>query len=154
MEKFRTVYQRERHTSCPGDPIALEYGLEKDEKGASYLTVIGKFSLYDQIQAYRDSCDLGLILDRFMKTGDVSLLQQRQGFYADTTEYPKNYAEMLQLAKKAEEFFYTLDPDARAEFNNDPDQFFASIGSEKFNAIFSESSVDDLPVESEVKRDE
>ena len=154
MGKFRTVYERERHTSCVGDPVALEYGLEKDEKGASYLTITGKFSLYDQIQAYRDSCDLGLILDRFMKTGDVSLLQQRQGFYADTTEYPKNYAEMLQLAKKAEEFFYTLDADARAEFNNDPDQFFASIGSEKFNKIFSEPVIDDLPVESEVKSNE
>lgn len=154
MGKFRTVYERERHTSCPGDPIALEYGLEKDEKGASYLTITGKFNLYDQIQAYRDSCDLGLILDRFMKTGDPSILMQRQGFYGDTTEYPKTYAEMLQLAKKAEEFFYTLDSDTRAEFNNDPDQFFASIGSEKFNAIFSEPFADDIPVESEVKKDE
>lgn len=154
MSKFRTVYNRERHTSDPGSEIAFEYGLEKDKNGASYLTITGKFNLYDQIQAYRDSCDLGLILDRFMKTGDVSILQQRQGFYADTTEYPKTYAEMLQLAQKAEEFFYTLDTDTRAEFNNDPDQFFASIGSEKFNKIFSESVVDDIPLESEVKANE
>ena len=154
MEKFRTVYERERHTSCAGDPIAFEYGLEKDEKGATYLTITGKFSIYDQIQAYRDSCDLGLILDKFMKTGDPSILMQRQGFYGDTTEYPKTYAEMLQLAQKAEEFFYTLDPDTRAEFNNDPDQFFASIGTEKFNNIFSEPVVDDVLVESEVKKDE
>lgn len=156
MSKFRTVYDRIECFSNPGNPIQPEYDVAKDEDGQNILKVVGEYSLYDKIQSYKDSCDLQLILEKFKLTGDPSVINQKQTFYADVTEYPQNYAEMLNLSKKAEEFFYNLPSDDRDKFNNDPDVFFSSIGTDKFNEIFNSSAdvVDDVISESEVVANE
>lgn len=150
MAKFRTVYERNRVYSDSGSKMANEYKLIVNDDGESVFKKVGEFNLYDQIQSYKDSCDLEKIIEKFKITGDPSVLTQKQTFYADVTTYPQTYAEMLELSQKAKEMFYSLDNSDRAKFNNDPDQFFSSIGSEKFNSIFNyNESVGEPNVESE-----
>lgn len=153
--KFRTVYERVRVTSCPGDPIAADFGFRKDKDGNDVLEIVGIHSIYDEIQAYKDSCDLNKILERFRLTGDPTVLQQRQGFYGDVAEFPKTYAEFLNLSLKAQEMFATLPADIRSQFDNDVDKFICSIGTEKFDSVFKQTESTDIPIkESEVKSNE
>lgn len=154
--EFRKTYERKRMTSNPGCRMENEYKVVKDDDGDTILKKVGEYCLYDQIQSYKDSCDLNKIIEKFKITGDPSLLMQKQTFYADVTEYPKSYAEMLQTYQAAKEFFYSLPVDDRAKFNNDPDQFYSSIGSETFNSIFSitQSESVDVVEESEVVTNE
>lgn len=154
--EFRKTYERKRMTSNPGSRMENEYKVVKDDDGDTVLKKVGEYCLYDQIQSYKDSCDLNKIIEKFKITGDPSLLMQKQTFYADVTEYPKSYAEMLQTYQAAKEFFYSLPVDDRAKFNNDPDQFYSSIGSETFNSIFStpKSESVDIVEESEVVTNE
>ena len=148
--KFRTVYERVRITSCPGDPIAADFGFRKDKEGNDVLEIVGKHSIYDEIQAYKDSCDLNKILERFRLTGDPLVLQQRQGFYGDVAEFPKTYAEFLNLSLKAKETFDSLPSDIRDQFDNNVDNFICSIGTEKFDSVFKQPEFDDIPVEESV----
>lgn len=154
--KFRTSFQRIRTYSNSGSRIVDKYGFEKDlESGADVFKKIGCYNLYDQIQAYKDSVDLNKIIERFMLTGDPNELMVKQGFYADVTQYPQSYAELLNLIRQAKEDFSALDPGIRSAFNNDPEQFISAIGTEKFNSIFSDvnSSDLDVSVESEVSNE-
>ena len=154
--EFRKTYERVRMTSNPGSRMVKEHKIIVDEKGDSILSIVGEFSLYDQIQAFADSCDLQKIIQKFQLTGDPSVLMQKQTFYADVTEYPKSYAEMLQTYQKSKDFFFSLPADDRAKFNNDPDQFYSAIGSDIFNEIFNTTGVDavDVSGESEVTDNE
>lgn len=153
--KFRTVYERIRYNSNPGDPIVLDFGIRKDKNGADLLVVTDKHNIYDEIQAYKDSCDLSKILERFRLTGDPMVLQQKQGFYGDVAEFPKTYAEFLNITLQAKEEFAKLPSDIRDKFNNSVDEFIASIGSEKFDEIYNPSVPDVIEkTESEVKADE
>lgn len=151
---FRTVYERIRKTSNPGDPIASEFGFRKDSKGNDVLVETGKYSLYDEIQSYKDSVDLNKIIERFRITGDVNLLNQRSGFYGDVSEFPKTYAEFLNTANIAREEFAKLPADIRAKFDNSVDKFIASIGSEEFNAIYNPIDPYDIKEKVEEKKSE
>lgn len=76
------------------------------------------------IDSYRQSTDINNILKR-IQAGDVSLLNQKKGFFGDFTDFPSNYAEMLQLMHRGEEIFNKLPADVKAKYNNDFNQFFA-----------------------------
>lgn len=76
------------------------------------------------IDSYRQSTDINNILKR-IQAGDVSLLNQSKGFYGDFTDFPQNYAEMLQLMHRGEEIFSKLPTEVKEKYNNDFNQFFA-----------------------------
>lgn len=153
---FRTVFSKhKRFFSNPGDSLINDYGFARDEKGEKVFKCIGKFDLYEKIQSFKDSCDIYKIIEKFLVSGDPSVLIQKQGFYADITEYPTSLADMLDKYEKAKELFKSLDPDVRAKFNNDPDQFYSSFGTEKFNSVFyNDVPVDNAVIKEEVKADE
>ena len=71
---FRTLYDdHDRFYSNKGSRMKKEYKLDIDKNGASVFKCVGEFCFYDQIQAYKDSCDLELIIAKFKLTGDPSL---------------------------------------------------------------------------------
>lgn len=130
--KFKTQYDEKERVYCSsGDPIKLLYGLEVDDKGVSDLVVKGKFDLYDFIQSHADSVDIHKILERF-ENGDVDALNKYQGYYADITDAPKTFAEALNTVIKAKDLFNSLPLDVRAKFDHSPEQFVASLGTQKF----------------------
>lgn len=147
-EKFRTIYDRIRTVSNPGSPFINDYKLSIDDDGKEILIKSGEINVYNQIQACRESCDINMILDRYINVGDPTILNRSQTFYADVTEIPKDYAEILRLGIEADNIFNSLSVEDRAKFDNDKNMFFASIGSDKFNEVFGYKK------DSEVKSDE
>lgn len=143
---FPNVYTKETKEtySNHGTEFEPEYKLKVDKDGKRTLGIVGETNVYAKIQSYKDSCDVNYILQRFA-AGDQSALSKVQGIYGDFTTVPTSLAELSQRVVDAENLFYSLDLSVREQFNHSPSEFFASIGTEKFNAIFeSPVSADDM----------
>lgn len=128
-----------RFNSATGDRFEPSYKMSIDENGVRELKVSGKIDTYAQIQSYKDSTDVNVILQRFAN-GDQSALSKIQGVYGDFTNMPTTLAQLSQRVLDAENLFNALPLATREQFNFSPSEFFASIGSDKFNAIFKDDS--------------
>lgn len=105
------------------------------ENGEIDLIVKGKTCIYDEIQSYKDSCDVNKLIERYRR-GDTSALQARAVQFIDATQFPETYAEMLNTVIQAENFFSELPVDIKKQFDNNYYKFIASIGSDDFKAAF------------------
>lgn len=130
MSKYRTVSQAvEDHTrlyALPGEREKILYAASYDANGHMELKVAGRENLYQFIQSHKDSCDIHVILARFA-AGDVSALSRRQMFYADITEFPTTYADVINTMHGAQEYFTRLPVEVRAQFGHDFNRFLASL---------------------------
>ena len=132
--KFRTQFDsREPIYQCPGSPIHDLYSPVFDERGKMHLEKTGQENLYDFIQSHADSVDIHIILKQFA-AGDVSVLSRVQGAYGDFTQMPKTFAEALNTMVAAEQYFLSLPPETRAQFNHNFNEFIASMDQSDFTA--------------------
>lgn len=138
--QFRTQFDRVRTTTNSGSRWNPTHKLQYDENGVACLVQVGKVDTYEYIQSWRDSCDIKVILERF-QNGDVTALQRQTPLYGDFTQAPQTLAEHLQLLHDAEESFRNLPLDIRSQFNHNPAEFYASIGSDRFNTIMGLNNV-------------
>lgn len=118
---------RGRFYSDAGSRIKQNYHAAYDDFGRVVLKPDGEVNLYSQIQSHSASVDIHVLLKRFA-SGDVSALSQRQGIYADITEMPRTYAELLNTVNDLERRFLSLPPDIRERFGNSFSRYAASIG--------------------------
>lgn len=118
--------RREKFISCPGSPLhEVKHGEVQDD--GTIRLVVDRIEDTDKIiHSYAASTDIHNIIAR-IQAGDISLLNQKQGFFGDVTDMPKTYAEMLDLIKRGEEFFKRLPADVKEQYNNDFNQFFADF---------------------------
>lgn len=133
-QMFRTILDRKKITSVSGDRFADTYSLKVQDNGEKTLEKTGKVDLYAKIQSYKESCDIHVILERFVN-GDASALSANSPSFGDFTQFPTTYAEVLQRQHDAEQIFMDLPLDVRAEFKHSAAEFFTSIGTDKFNAV-------------------
>lgn len=135
----------------PGDTEQIQYASKVLPDGTVDLVESGRIDINAMINAQRDSTDIAYILQKMKETGDISALAKVEGVYGDFTEFPKTYAEILQLRIDSENSFYALDPDVRSKFDNDFNKYFASAGTEEwFSKLGINTKVDEPKVESEV----
>lgn len=128
--KFNTQFDKtDRVYACAGDPIEVTFGLHFDKNGVAELQPKGKRNVYDEIQSHADSVDINVILKKYA-AGDISVLNQRLGEFADVTAFPKTFAEVLNTLASAEEIFNGLPSDKKAIFNNSVSQFVAAFDNE------------------------
>lgn len=73
-------------------------------------------------QSFREEVDANVILAKFMKTGDTSLLEKRRGQYMDLTQIPDLQLAMEQV-REAQEAFDSLPAEVRRKLNHDPANF-------------------------------
>ncbi len=130
--KFKTQYDaRERTVTNPGDPIHITYAGHYDDKGRVVLEESGRENIYDQIQSFAESCDIHVLMNRYLN-GDVSALSKAQGQFLDVTDFPKTYAEMLNFVNDMEKQFMSLPAQVRSEFGNSFSEYLAASGSSDF----------------------
>jgi hypothetical protein len=128
--KFRTVAQAiESHPrvfATPGEREKTLYSPSFDEFGHMELKEAGKENLYEFVQSHKESTDIHVILARFVN-GDTSALARRQMFYADLTDFPTTYADVVNTMHGAEDYFTHLPVEVRAKFGHDFNRFLASL---------------------------
>ena len=124
---FRTQFDpHPRVLSNAGSRIRKLYSAKVDAEGAIALVESGEENLYDYIQSFKDECDINLIVQRCM-SGDVDVLSKRQGVYADVTEFPQTYAEVLQRVIDGKNAFDDLPLEVRAKFDHSFAQWMAAM---------------------------
>lgn len=125
---FSTQYDKHlRVYAEPGSGVKEIFSPYYTEEGILELEVTGKENLYEYIQSHKDSVDIHVILQRFVDSGDPSVLQRVQGFSFDATDMPKTYAEALNAMISAENYFNSLPVETRAQFGHSFQQFLASM---------------------------
>lgn len=76
-------------------------------------------------QEFKDETDINVILDRFMKTKELPPMALPEHFLDLSGR--KTYFEMASQVAEANEKFYLLDADTRAQFQNDPTKWADAV---------------------------
>lgn len=122
---------RKRTYTEKGSPIKTIYGSTIDKNGNIIVKEKGKEDLYAYIQSFADSVDINVTLAKFAN-GDTTALNKKEGLFIDTTEFPKTYAEALNIINDSRNYFDTLSADVRSKFDNDINKFIATIGTNEW----------------------
>lgn len=125
-----------------GSPIKDVHVLKRDERGNKYLEKVGEKDQQAYIDSFEHECRIDTILKRF-ENGDISVINQRETRYMDTTTYPQDLRGVVDVISTARAFFDSL-PDEKRGSYVDFDDFLK----------YSDFSVIQKEVESEVKSDE
>lgn len=104
--------------SCSGSRTRPTFKGFYNDKGIFEVAIDGYEDVYQPIQALAPSCDLDVIVDRYLKTGDSRLLNASNGFYADITEHPKTFAQMFNMCRDAESAFNALPPEVKDKYDS------------------------------------
>lgn len=124
---FKTQYDtRDRFYTSIGNPIVETFTGRYDKNGDLQLVSTGTENLYDKIQAEAAACDMDNILRRFAN-GDISVLSQAQGVYADVADAPMHFTDALNMVRSVEDAFAQLPADDREKFDNDWVKYGASL---------------------------
>lgn len=130
--EFKTQYDSHaRVYHHPGSPVKDVYMPRYDELGNLDLAVSGQEDLYGKIQSHYESTDIHVILDRFA-SGDTDVLSRTQGFYADISDMPKTYAEVLNSVIAGEHAFDQLPAEIKKQFSNSFAVWMASMDTPDF----------------------
>lgn len=126
---FDTRYRAHKSvTSIAGDREKVTYSSRVDKEGRVVLEPSGKEDFYGYIQSHRDSVDIYKIMERFT-AGDPTALSRAQGFYADITDAPSNFAEMLNLVQTGREAFDSMPASVKEQFDNSFEKWLVTSGS-------------------------
>lgn len=141
---FKTQYDaRSRCYTSVGNPIVETFTGRYDKNGDLQLVKTGTENLYDKIQAEAAACDMDNILRRFAN-GDISVLSQSQGVYADVADVPMHFTDALNMVHSVEDAFNKLPADEREKYDND----WVKYGAALMNPVVDSTSSD--VVESDV----
>lgn len=80
-----------------GEKTRKLYKPELLKNGDIELVEDGYENIYDEIQSYKDSVDINVIVARYAH-GDTYALQQRSGMYGDFINVPTSYMDVLNGA--------------------------------------------------------
>lgn len=129
---FENRYRAPRRVFAdPGDPIKVTYMPEFDKRGVMSLVECGQENLYEFIQSHKDSVDIHKIIERFER-GDVAALSKVQAVYADLSEMPSNYADMLNQVIAGEKMFNELPISVKEKFGQNFNQWMSTLGSDEW----------------------
>lgn len=83
------------------------------------------------IQSFAASADINNIIRR-IDNGEISLLNERQGYFFDSVGMPGTYAEILNLVIQGKQVFEKLPVDVKQRFDNDFNKWFAAMDQSDF----------------------
>lgn len=114
--KFRTPYKRcdKRCAKCYSSEEPI-YVKKVFEDGHVELVVNGKTDVDAKIQVAKDSVDIKKIVDKFRRTGDISLLHRSQG--VDGVHLPwLDLKDVMNAKQELEKVWYNMSSDERSNF--------------------------------------
>ena len=80
-----------RYYEPESSPIVPVYEWQEDEEGHHFLVQVGTKNVDEEIQLYKDSCDIKIIIDRMNKgdIGTIHMLSQER-MYGDVNDFPQD----------------------------------------------------------------
>lgn len=127
--RFPNQYDKhERLFTNSGETEHIIYSSRYNERGEVELFESGKENIPEMINSYAESCDINSILKRY-ESGDVGVLNQRQGVFIDAVDMPHSYAELLNTVIEGEQKFNSLPLEVREKFNHSYAEWIAQTDS-------------------------
>ena len=113
--------------SASGTPTTPKWRSVILKDGDVMLKPDGVRELDLEIQSYRDSCDLNIIIKRFLN-GDLNAIPDpSKAVFADLMDMPQTRMQVLQSVIDAQRAFEQLPLDVRQKFNNSWEQFYVAF---------------------------
>lgn len=113
--------------SNPGAPTMPKWRSVVMRDGDVVLKPDGERMLDLEIQSYRDSVDLNIIIQRFVD-GDVNAIPNpKNAVYADLTHLPTTRQEVLQTVIDAEARFSELPASVRQQYGDNWQNFYLTF---------------------------
>lgn len=130
MPKIFSRFDRPETIPEPPCPRDEQRFLEKiDKNGHSYLVEADIYPFYENIQKYKDDCDIYKILQRY-ENGDpeaIERLARKGGQYGDFTDLPTDIIDLKNKLNSAEKLFESLPKDERQACDNNVNVFLANL---------------------------
>lgn len=154
--------------SLSNRPVTIDYPeceverpiyLEKiDKNGHTYLEQTGVEPFVENIQKFKDECDVYTILKRY-EAGDPNIVARLDKSFVngeiDITNLPDNILDLKNALNQAEVLFDSLTPTERKSYDNNVNVFLADLAKgnlpESLNKIIS-PKVEDVKVEQPVEQ--
>lgn len=135
--KFKTAYTRNdfpKASTPSGSAFEPVYIMEYDKNGHKFLKQNGFTNIQERIQANLESTKIENIIRRCT---DPGTLMAKMTQFIDATNMPKNLYEVQNTILRMKEEFGRLNPEIRAKFNNSPEEYAMTYGSEKWMAALN-----------------
>lgn len=116
--KFISSFDEPKRFPMPeSDGIEDVYEKQVDKSGAVSFVKTSQKNLYEEIQAYKDDCDINFIIARCVKDGSVSLLADNGRSVVDVSMLPDNILDLYNLSEQLKNEFLSLPVEEREVFN-------------------------------------
>lgn len=145
--KFPTMYSEKKpFYSNSGEQYKDVKQLAIDDNGFEYLAVVGKTDVTALIQQDKEMVDIYNIIDRYANGYDDAL-NKVQGFYADVSDLPKSFVEVMNMNIRGEMLFKQLPMEVRKVYDNN----YMTFMKEPNRALEKFGKADDMVIEKEEK---
>lgn len=128
--KLFSRFDRPETIPAPQCPKDEQLFIEKiDKNGHSYLVDGDLVPFYDNIQKYKDDCDVYKILNRY-ENGDpqvIKRLDTQRGQFGDFSDLPTDIIDIKNKLNSAEELFNSLPLEDRQDCQNNVNVFLSNL---------------------------
>lgn len=129
-EKIYSRFNRPATIPEPECPMDEQRYIEKiDKNGHSYLVAGDVVPFYENIQKYKDECDVYKVLERY-EAGDpvvVNRLNAQGGSFGDFSDLPTDILDIKNKLQSAEKLFNNLTLEEREACDNNVNVFLANL---------------------------
>lgn len=140
MYKFREINSDwKKIKTNSGKAEKIIYKLVNNKGEEPYLKAVGKDNVQDKINSFKDTCDIKKLIEKYQMLGDESILNQRQGFYADMTDVPNNLIDIKNITEQGKEVFENLNKKYKGKFESFDDFLNVLVGGENVVTNSSDS---------------
>lgn len=134
--KFVSAFSPKPKTfTNPGNQFYNEGRVVFEPDGNMKLEVLKERDRFIEIQSYKDSTDVSMLIKRYQNGDQTALLRSNSGVFCDISSMPRNIHEAKQLYKNVENLYISMGDDIKAVYN-DPMAFAEAFTSaDKFNKL-------------------
>lgn len=126
--------KRQRFYTSSGSPVKDKFIMEVTSKGYPSLRKVGEHNLYDEIQSYREGCDLAAILRSFgneCPRYDPLSLEAAEAFVNDFSNL-SSLGDLVNDAEAIKQFFRELPLEVRNSYDDSVHRFARDFNSTEF----------------------
>lgn len=125
--------------SNPGETVVPRFELRIGDKGEQILVEVGKRNLAAEVNAWKESTDISILMTRF-RNGDLTALDQRKGEFIDVTEFPKTNRDVLNQVIEGRKLFDSLPVEVKKNFDGSFEKWFSTYGDKEWFAAMGVAS--------------
>lgn len=130
-----TDFVKDEFFSSPGSKTMVKHILKIDPDGTRRLVEDGIVDVYEQIQSFKESCNIESIIKR-VSSGEIDLLNINPGIYTDVAAIPEDLISSYKAFDRASEYYRNLPADIRSKFGG----FEAFLESFAYGAVVTTKS--------------